>query len=206
MSYPNFTALQLKEKFGVAQSYQERIFGKLKPQSASDWLKLSLKQGVEFALEQGSEKARSEFIIAPVFIELRNLAEKKISIFSGIEFNVDRKLGFTGWCDFLVSRSSFQRALEAPVVIAVEAKQQNFEKGIDQCIAEMIAAQIFNEKRGNNIDTIYGCVTTGDAWRFLLLKDKQALIDTTVFDVGEDLERILGILHAMAMNKVESKR
>lgn len=120
-----------------------------------------------------------------------------------MEFNVDRKLGFVGWCDFLVSRSSFQRELEAPVVIAVEAKQDNFKKGISQCIAEMIAARLFNEKNGHPIDKIYGCVTTGDVWRFLVLENNLAKIETVSFDVREDLERILGILYTMALGETE---
>jgi hypothetical protein len=36
-----------------------------------------------------------------------------------------------------------------------------------QCIAEMVAAQIFNQQSGNNIETIYGVVTSGTNWRFL---------------------------------------
>jgi hypothetical protein len=181
MAYSKFTALDLEEKFGISQLFKVELYSHVKKKPASDFLRTMLSKTISFALSQGTEKARSEYIIAPILLELKEQTANKVSIFSGIEFNVDRKLGFTGWCDFLISRSSFQRALQAPVVIAVEAKQQNFEKGIDQCIAEMLAAQIFNEKRG---------------------KEKQALIDTTVFDVGEDLERIIGLLYVMAMGEM----
>ncbi|MBX7173978.1 MAG: hypothetical protein K1X72_23610 [Pyrinomonadaceae bacterium] len=203
MAYSSFSALDLKNKFGVDQEFVDGIFTQIKPHKASDLLLANLKQNLNFALNQSTEKARSEFIIAPVFAELFVQGHGKVSIFSGVEFNVDRKLGLIGWCDFLVSRSSFQRELEAPVVIAVEAKQDDFKKGISQCIAEMIAARIFNEKNGKPIAKIYGCVTTGDVWRFLVLEDNLAKIETVSFDVREDIERILGILYSMALGETE---
>ena len=36
---------------------------------------------------------------------------------------------------------------EAPVVVVVEAKNENMKQGIIQCIAEMVAAQQFNQQR-----------------------------------------------------------
>ncbi len=201
MAYSKFTAVELEEKFGIKQTYENDLFVNASPRQASELLRLILDQNISFALEQGTEKARSELIIAPVFIELCQQTERQVNVFSGIEFNVDKKRGLSGWADFLVSRSTFRRGLKAPVVIAVEAKQQDFEGGVTQCIAEMYAAHIFNDKRNNHTDKIYGCVTTGDIWRFLVLENNEAKIETTSLDVREDLERILGILYAMAMEK-----
>jgi hypothetical protein len=163
---------ELNKVFGIEPRFQADLFTKISPRSVSEWLKTTLSHGVDLALLQDTKKARSELIIAPVFVELRNQADKKISFFSGIEFNVDRKLKLTGECDFLISRSPQQMFLASPVVVAVEAKRQDFEKGYTQCIAEMIAARIFNEREGNPADTIYGCVTTGNVWQFLMLNDK----------------------------------
>jgi len=41
------------------------------------------------ALAIGTEKARSEMIIAPVLIEVRRQMQRKISLFSGVDFPVD---------------------------------------------------------------------------------------------------------------------
>ena len=202
MAYHTFTNLGIKEAFGVGQFFQAGLFEGLPLRPASELLVTLLSKTVDFALAQGSEKARSEYIIAPVFWELREQAKGEISIFSGIKFDVDKKRKLDGWCDFLVSRSPYQSALEAPVVVAVEAKQQNFEQGTNQCLAEMIAARIYNERRQVAAEEIYGCVTTGDAWRFMVLRGERALIDATVLDVREDLEHILGILWAMAFDEV----
>lgn len=205
MSYSSFTNEKLKEKFGVEQTLQRGIFSNLPKRKPSAWLLETLSKTRDFALSQGSEKARSEYIIAPVFYELREQSEQKVSIFSGRKFDIDKKLNLDGYCDFLVSRSPSQVILESPVVIAVEAKQDKFEKGTTQCIAEMIAARIFNEKKGNPQKQIYGCVTTGVGWLFLFLENNKAFVDTTIFDVTEDLERILGILWAMSFGEIDIK-
>lgn len=202
MAYHVFTKSILKEQFGVEQVFQAGLFSHLASRLPSPLLAELLSKTVDFALAQGSEKARSEYIIAPVFWEVREQTERRISVFSGIRFDVDRKRKLEGWCDFLVSRSPYQSELEAPVIIAVEAKQQNFTQGTNQCIAEMIAARIYNEQHGVNVTEIYGCVTTGDGWRFLMLRGSQAYIDTVLLDIHDDLARILGLLYAMSLGEV----
>jgi len=203
MSYSSFTNLDLKRQFGVEQIYRTDLLTHIAPRPVSDLLKAFLSENFNFALAQGTEKARSEYIIAPVFSELRKQAHEKISVFSGWELNVDAARGLNGFCDFLVSRSPYQSALEAPIVVAVEAKKEDFEKGISQCIAEMIGARIYNEQLGNPIEEIYGCVTTGDVWRFLKLKGNLAEVESRAFEITEDLEKILGILWAMTFGEVE---
>jgi hypothetical protein len=37
--------------------------------------------------------------------------------------------------------------VEAPAIVIVEAKKSDIKSGLGQCIAEMVAAQRFNEKR-----------------------------------------------------------
>ncbi len=48
-----------------------------------------------------TEKARSELIVAEVLVELREQFDRRISLFSGIDFNVDAGDGLVGVCDFL---------------------------------------------------------------------------------------------------------
>ena len=203
MSYSSFTNEKIKDKFGVEQTLRRGIFDNLPNRAASKWLLETLSKTRDFALSQGSEKARSEYIIAPVFYELREQSEQRISIFSGRKFDIDKNQQLDGFCDFLVSRSPSQVILESPVMVAVETKQDKFEKRTTQCIAEMIAARIFNERKGNPQKQIYGCVTTGVGWLFLVLEDKNAFVDTTIFDVTNDLEQILGILWAMSFGEIK---
>ena len=48
---------------------------------------------------------------------------------------------------FLISLSRQQSFIKSPVVAIVEAKNDNIKSGYAQCMAEMIAAKIFNETR-----------------------------------------------------------
>jgi hypothetical protein len=147
-------------------------------------------------LGRGREKARSEMLVTPVLLEVREILKHKISLFSGIEFNIDRKLGLAGYCDFLLSKSPHQIAIYAPVLNIVEAKHEDLSEGVAQCLAEMHAARLFNEKQGNPTPIVYGATTSGTAWRFLSLNGTSAEADLTEYHIN-DVAKILGILTFM---------
>jgi hypothetical protein len=67
----------------------------------------------------------------------------------------------------------------------------------------MIAARIYNKRYGKKVNVIYGCVSTGDGWRFLVLRENLAEIDTITFDINQDIEQILGILWAMTFDEIQ---
>ena len=182
--------------------FRAKMFDDVAPRPVSDLLTTFLAQNTDFAILQKTEKARSEFIIAPIFAELRQQASEKISVFSGWELNIDASQGLTGRCDFLVSRTPYQAVMESPIVVAVEAKQQDFDKGTTQCLAEMVGARIFNERESNPQTEIYGTVTTGDAWRFLILRDNQGLIEPNLLTL-KDIDKIFGILWAMTFGEIK---
>lgn len=96
------------------------------------------------ALAINTEKARSEFIIAPLLSELQRRLDGSFGLFSGVEFDVDSSRGLNGFCDFILTRSTLQSVLTAPVVTIAEAKNDNLRTGLGQCIAGMVAAQEFN--------------------------------------------------------------
>ncbi len=139
-------------------------------------------------------------IIAPILIELKRLTGDRVSLFSGSEFNVDATQGLNGFCDFILSLSSQQLYIENPVAIIVEAKNENIKGGLAQCLATMIAAQLFNQRtnqqKGDTFDTIYGAVTTGNQWKFLKLHGAIAAIDSKDYYIDQ-LPDIMGILLAM---------
>ena len=143
-----------------------------------------------------SEKARSELIVSPILVELLHLADNRVQLFSGEEFNVDRERGLNGFCDFLLSRSTISSIIQAPVMMLVEAKKGELDVGLGQCAAEMIAAQIFNKNEDKPILVVYGCVTSGKLWQFLKLENKDLTIDLNEYQVTP-VERILGILKWM---------
>ncbi|MEH1928806.1 hypothetical protein [Nostoc sp.] len=63
------------------------------------------------------------------------------------------------------------------VGVIVEAKKNDIEAGLGQCIAQMVAADLFNRSSGQADIPVYGCVTTGEVWQFLQLSQKVALLD-----------------------------
>ncbi len=159
-----------------------------------------MERNIPLATAINTEKARSDLIVSTVLVELREQFDRKISLFSGIDFNVDAENGLTGMCDFLVSLSPRQSYVEAPIITLVEAKNLDLKLGLGQCIAEMIAAQRFNAEKGNDISTVYGASTTGVEWLFLKLQGKCLQLDMATYQIAR-CDRILGILSSMVAQK-----
>lgn len=149
--------------------------------------------GTELALAIHTEKARSEFIIAPVLFELRRSLGIKFGLFSGVELDVDAARGLNGYCDFILTRSPSQLVLSAPLITIVEAKNDTIRNGLAQCIAAMVAAAEFNQKKNTPLAAVYGVVTTGSAWKFLRLQGSAVVVDTAEYYIV-DLGKIMGIL------------
>jgi hypothetical protein len=159
MADNDFTLDTLKRHFGLRTEERGSQFAQVLPLSISAWLRETLDQNLPLALAIGTEKARSELLIMPILLEIYRQTKQGYSIFSGVEFNVDIDTGLRGFCDFLFSLSPEQLFVEAPVVAVVEAKNDNLKPGLGQCVAEMLAAQMFNERRGNSI-MIVGILVT----------------------------------------------
>jgi hypothetical protein len=198
MSYSQFRLEDIEDKLQLTIQECQTLVPKIIPCCISDRLQLILDYNLPLALEIGTEKARSEMIIAPILIELKRTLETKISLFSGREFNVDPEQGLVGFCDFLISRSSSQLIIKSPVMVIVEAKNDNIQSGLGQCIAEMYASQIFNHRQGNTVHSIYGSVTTGTNWKFLKLTDRMLEIDIHEYFLN-DLETIFGLLNSFVL-------
>jgi hypothetical protein len=193
VAYSDFTLERVENELGVTVVTIGNLFGSIEAVVPSEWLVQTLERLMPLALRVNSEKARSEFIIAPVLGEVQYQVRSSISLFSGKEFNVDASKGLTGRCDFLMSRKPNSYTISAPVVTIVEAKNEDMVSGLGQCIAEMVASQMFNLKAGKVIPVIFGVVTTGSSWQFLKLEGETASIDSTEHYIDR-VDVILGIL------------
>jgi hypothetical protein len=194
MAYSDFTLQKLKKDFGLQVDEQSNLFAAVAPIASSDRLTTMLQETVQLAIAINTEKARSEMIITPVLLEVRRWAQGQISLFSGTEFNVDADKGLVGYCDYILSRSKEQLTINAPIILITEAKNENIKAELGQCIAGMVAAQYFNQRESQLIDTIYGAVTTGEIWKFLKLTETTVSIDLTDYYISPNLDKILGIL------------
>ncbi len=201
MAYSDFKLSELIKTFGLILSETVDLFADVEEVECSDNLAFNLKDSIPLAVAIGTEKARSEMIIAPILLEMKRRLNHQISLFSGTDFNVDFEQGLNGTCDFIISLSPEQLFISAPVITLVEAKNDNIKSGLGQCVAEMIAAQLFNEREENEIKLIYGVVTTGELWKFLKLEGKVVSIDLSNYPVV-NANKILGILMNTIYNQV----
>jgi hypothetical protein len=166
----------------------------------NDTLQTILQEYVPLALAINTEKSRSEMMIAPLLIEFRRIVQHQVSLFSGLEFNVDTQQGLNGVCDFIVSHSTEQLYITAPIIMVVEAKNENMKAALPQCIAAMVAARLFNERQDNRIQTLYGVVTTGNIWKFLQWAGAEVYIDIAEYYISSP-GKILGILASMVVRQ-----
>ncbi len=105
-----------------------------------------------------------------------------------------KALGLIGFCDFILSKDPRYPLIKTPVFCVVEAKNDNLDVGMAQCIAEMYAAQLYNQKRNNILFAIYGAVTFGFEWKFIQLIENQVKIEEDIYYINE-LPKLLSVLN-----------
>src|SRR4051794_6361269 len=178
MPYSDFDLRTARERFGLTLVEDIDLFPDAPEVPPGEWLRQTLTEWAPAALAMNTEKARCEMIIAPILMEVVRLSGHRLSLFSGIPFDVDREQGLNGTCDYLLSRSRERFFLSQPVVAVVEAKREDVVGGLGQCVAALVASQRFNaEREGGAVARVYGAVTTGSIWRFLQLEGTVATID-----------------------------
>ncbi|HJZ93446.1 MAG TPA: hypothetical protein VKE40_21390 [Gemmataceae bacterium] len=195
MAYRDFTFPEVLRDLGL-RLHDADLFTTLPAVPVRPEIEAFVREGINLALAIGTEKAKSEFIIAPVLLELRHTVGTSLSVFSGVEWNVDPARGLNGYCDFILIRGKSQFVMGAPYVPVVEAKNDNLRTGFGQCIAAMCAARIANERDATGVTTVHGVVSTGSAWKFLRLRADDLTMDIPEYPV-ENLGKIMGILRTI---------
>ena len=198
MAYSDFSLDRAITDFQL-ETCKATLFVESKSVSPSDWLVQSLDRGRSSALPAGNEKARSEFLVAPILLELKEYYAERLEIYSGRNLDVEAKRGLSGECDFLLGRGPGFWGVRSPLLAVVEAKRNDIDIGLGQCVAQMVGIQSFNESQAKEnsetVEAIFGCVTTGEIWQFLRLQDKTLTMDRDRFYIDR-LDRILGCLQA----------
>jgi hypothetical protein len=192
MAFADFTFPQVLEDLSLTVREME-LFAAVTPMLVRPEFQAELDLGTSVALATNTEKARSEFIIAPVLLELRRLVGDRLGLFSGIPLDGDAARGLNGFCDFLLTTSGRQLVVAAPLVAIVEAKNDNLLSGLGQCIGAVVAARMVNEREGTVDRVVFGVVTTGSAWKFMQLDGSSLTIDRREYYI-DNLSKILGIL------------
>jgi hypothetical protein len=169
------------------------LFGSVAPLEVSAELVERIRRFAEIGVGVNTEKARSEFIIAPLLLELKLRFWDRFGLFAGTGLDVDASRGLNGVCDFILTRSPMRLTMTAPVLAIVEAKKEDIPGGLGQCIASTVAAREHKLMEKRPPSPVFGAVTTGSAWQFLRLDGAALTIDAQEYYVAEP-GRILGIL------------
>lgn len=194
MTFADFTLEDVIAKLGVSPVTAE-LFPDLKPVTVPGWLK----EALAYAPPPGAmyEKARSEFLVAPVLAAARALTDFRLAIFSGQLLSVEPAAGLTGECDFILAAGPQILPVRGPILTIVEAKRGDIELGLGQGIAQTVAARRFNEASGVRDRPVYGCVTSGELWQFIRLNGPAAEIDLHRYYIA-DVGGILAVLLTIA--------
>ncbi|WP_395140744.1 hypothetical protein [Armatimonas sp.] len=201
MAYSEFSLQTVRDRLGLTVEHKPHHFAPVAPVAVSALLQTLLETQVPLAVAINTEKARSELIVMNVLMKLVRQLPGGVSLFSGIDLDIEKSDGLNGYCDFLISLSPQQLMVDAPIIALVEAKNADLPAAWGQCASEMVAAQRFNEKRGNSIPKLYGGVTSGTGWMFGFLEGKHVVVDLQEYNIDEP-EHLVGILLAMVQQKI----
>ena len=140
-----------------------------------------------------SEASRCENVIYPLLRDVYKRYANQYSLWSHKSLSYDEVL--TGIPDYLItSKSSLGKTmLGCPLVLVVEAKQNNFTEGWGQCLAELVAAQKLNK---NERLPVHGIVTDGEVWHFGKLITDTFIKNENVLALT-DLKKICGAISAI---------
>lgn len=195
MAYSDFSLDDALQKLSLVER-ATKLFDNVETLEMSEWLRETFAMTLDVGRFSPSEKARSEFIVAPILLEVGRNAPKRFALHSGKRLDVDVQQGLNGECDFILALGELSHTIRTPIFALVEAKKNDIELGLGQCVAQMLGAKIFNQDRGNGIDTVFGCVTTGEAWQFLKLEDHTIFIDIDRYYI-DNVGKILGVLQSI---------
>lgn len=148
----------------------------------ADFFREDLQTVMREGVVDNSEFAICENLIYPVIKEVWKQYRSNFLIWSHQSLNYDENL--SGFPEYILAKRSplGKVVFDKPYFILVEAKQDNFEAGWAQCLAEMIAAQRLN---GELAVMIFGIVSNGTLWQFGKLEETVFTRNITYYSIQE---------------------
>jgi len=192
MAFGDFTYPDVLQQLGLTFDNADDLFAGVELVPASWAVQQTLPMTVSLASTLSTEKARSEWMVAPVLADFWSRYHGRVGLYSGVTFNADPDAGLNGYCDYLICRAPQQMVVTPPVLVAFEAKNESIVGGLGQCVAAMVGAQRYNRRHNVSADPIYGCVTTGSVWRFVRLNGVVITLGLREYGISE-VDRLLGI-------------
>jgi hypothetical protein len=172
-------------------TYTEAKFVNEIPFHIPNYFRDDLDEVMEDGVVYNSEFAVCENLIYPVLKEVWKKYKTIFTIWSHQSFNYTEKL--SGYPEYIIARRSplGKVVFDKPYFILVEAKQDDFEGGWAQCLAEMIAARGLNQEI---TVTIFGIVSNGDRWQFGKLENNLFTKDNSPYSIYE-LDKLFAVVN-----------
>jgi hypothetical protein len=186
----NFTSLKdVIQAYGLSYQTDQFIdFQAIEAVSVADWFKAEIDFSLKNQGQDDKEAFVSEFVIVP-FLKEAWKHHANLSLFSHPTLTTD---DVTVIPDYLLTARdpSGYKSIYKPLLITVEAKNENFDEGWMQAVLQAVVCQKLNEKPEI---PIYAIVTTGDIWEFGKLENKRFTYHPLPLSV-QDIGRLLGVL------------
>jgi hypothetical protein len=190
MAYGTFTsyeevATRFKIKFVEIAFLQEQEF------SIQEEMFNFIQYNLQLRRYHLNEYVIGESIIFPILSVIAR--QNDLPLWSHIRFDVTEQDGLIGIPDYIIAPASdIGTTFTRPVICIAEAKRDNFNEGWAQALAEMIAAQRFNQ---DEFMEIFGIVTTGNFWQFAKLQHDIFTMNTVAYSASDNLHKLLNTLH-----------
>ncbi|NJL88296.1 MAG: hypothetical protein HC886_23810 [Leptolyngbyaceae cyanobacterium SM1_1_3] len=179
MAFSNYKSVaEVLKQFQITYTeadFVEELSFEISPYFRDD-LELVMREGVV----NNSEFAICENLIYPVLKEVWKHYSQRFTLWSHQSLTCDEQL--SGFPEYILARRSplGKVVFDQPYLLLVEAKQDRFEEGWAQCLAEMIAAQRLNQRAEI---TVFGIVSNGDRWQFGQLAAANFTKNTTFYSI-----------------------
>ena len=121
MSFRDYAFPEVTTQLGLTLE-DSPLFADVLPAKLLPGFQDTVRCGLELATANRTEKAKSEFVIAPILLELKRTSRQPFKLFSGSEWTVDPSRGLDGSCDFILTHGASQFVLDAPFAAIAEAK------------------------------------------------------------------------------------
>ncbi|AFZ07294.1 hypothetical protein Osc7112_2894 [Oscillatoria nigro-viridis PCC 7112] len=138
-----------------------------------------------------SEYAICEYIIVPILKEVWKQYRKNFILWSHQALNCDANLN--GFPEYILAQKSplGKLVFDRPYFVIIEAKQDDFEAGWAQCLAEAIADQRLNDKPEQDV---FGIVSNGKLWQFGKLKTNVFTLNQKSYLI-DDLDKLFAAIN-----------
>ena len=192
MSYGDFkTVAEVAEKFDIelkTESFIDELTIEIPDYPFSD---IERRLGDEMSFI--NDVAICEDIIKPI-LNLIEIKYEFLHVWTHVTYNVDKDKGLVGEPDYLIAPRTKYGKMGIPPLCVIEAKQEKFEEGWAQALAEMVAASIQDDKQVVDA-SYYAIVTTGKYWEFGKLKNSVFSKERKQISATMDLQRVFDTLN-----------